>query len=103
MKMLPTLLSRFDKSVNLVVLILVLLIVLLLAIASTPSPDIDAKYNEATVHIKVDRAWVFVPGQCVTVSWNLEEIQSLYIDGEGNIDWGEEKLLPYIARYQPNV
>ena len=54
-----------------------------------------------TVDLRADRAWVFVPGQCVTVSWNLEGIQSLYIDGGGKIGWGEEKFCPSLEATSP--
>ena len=85
----------------LLVLIAVLVILLVLAIIGTPAPKIATTFGGATVNLRVDRAWIFGPGQCVTFSWNLEGIQSLYIDGGGKIGWGEEKLLPVIGRYQP--
>ena len=74
-----------------------------LAIIGTPAPR--NRYHVAsaarTVDLRADRAWVFVPGQCVTVSWNLEGIQSLYIDGSGTIGWGEESFCPSLEATSP--
>ena len=83
------------------VLIAVLAIFLVVVIASTPAPQIESGFGGATVDLRADRAWVFVPGQCVTFSWNLEGIQSLYIDGSGKIGWGVEKFCPSLEATSP--
>ena len=83
------------------VLIAVLVTFLVVVIASTPAPQIEAGFGGATVDLRADRAWVFVPGQCVTVSWSLEGIQSLYIDGGGKIGWGEESFCPSLDATSP--
>ena len=56
-----------------------------LTIATTPAPIIKADYGETTVDIQAERAWTLFPGDCVTVDWSLEGIQSLYVNGAGKI------------------
>lgn len=60
-----------------------LLVFLALAIAFTPPPRRELKFDGATIHIEADRAWVLLPRQCVNVLWEMERIQSLYINGQG--------------------
>ena len=85
----------------LLVPIAVLVILLVLAIFGTQAPKIATTFGGNTVDLRADRAWVFVPGKCVTFSWNLEGIQSLYIYGEGKIGWGEEKFCPSLYATSP--
>ena len=93
--------SRRFHLIKMLVLIAVLAIFLVVVIASTPAPQIESGFGGATVDLRADRAWVFVPGQCVTFSWNLEGIQSLYIDGSGKIGWGVEKFCPSLEATSP--
>ena len=83
------------------VFIAALVILIVLTIIGTPAPRTDTTLGGATVDLRADRAWVFVPGQCVTVSWNLEGIKSLYIDGGGKIGWGEESFCPSLKATSP--
>ena len=94
MRTLLELRSRSGKSGNLLLLIAALLILLLLAIAGVPPPDIDAKFNVATVHIKADRAWVFLPRQCAAIVWDAEGIQSFSVNGHIMAGRGEMEFCP---------
>ena len=71
------------------------LIILLLAhVAFAPAFRIDTTFDGATVKIQAERAWTIWPGQCAAVSWDLEGIQSLYINGAGKAGWGELDFCP---------
>ena len=94
MRTLLELRSRSGKSGNLLLLIAALLILLLLAIAGVPPPDIDAKFNVATVHIKADRAWVFLPRQCAAIVWDAEGIQSFSVNEQIMAGRGEMEFCP---------
>ncbi|MYD11951.1 MAG: hypothetical protein F4X02_18130 [Chloroflexi bacterium] len=71
-----------------------LLVLLALAIHFTPRPQIESSFGGATVSLAADRAWTLLPGQCSTVRWTLEGIQSIYINGEGNVGSGELEFCP---------
>ncbi len=76
-------------SLHLLLLNAMMLLLLVLAIAGTPAPSIETTFGGASVEIAADRAWVLLPGQCVTITWDLEGIHSVYIDERGAIGWGE--------------
>ena len=101
MSELLSLVTSIRRRNSLLVLIVVLIILIVLTIIGTPAPRIDTTFGGATVDLRADRAWVFVPGQCVTVSWSLEGIQSLHIDGGGKIGWGEENFCPSLDATSP--
>ena len=82
------------NSVMLLVLVAAMLALVALAILATPPLRIDTEFGGATVEITTDRSWVLLPKDCATVSWNLEGILSIYIDGQGKIGWGEITYCP---------
>lgn len=71
-----------------------LFLLLLAGIAGTPAPAIKTEFDGASVEIAADRAWVLLPQGCVTISWELEGILSIYVDDQGKIGWGEMKYCP---------
>ncbi|MDE2952380.1 MAG: hypothetical protein OXT68_16650 [Chloroflexota bacterium] len=85
----------------LLVLNAVLLFLLALAIHNSPAPRIEIEFGGATVEIAADRAWALLPGGCVTISWDLEGIHSLYVDGQGKIGWGEMMYCPTLVSTSP--
>lgn len=50
-----------------------------------PAPRIERAFGGATVEIYADRAWTILPGDCAMVSWRLEGIQSVYVNGAGKV------------------
>ncbi len=72
-----------------------------LAIFGAPPPQIDTAFGGATVKITADRAWTILPGQCVNIVWEMEGIQSLYVDGRGKIGWDEMAFCPSL--YSPSL
>jgi len=76
------------------ILVVALFLLLVLVIAATPAPFIEAEFGGASVEIAADRAWALWPGDCVTITWDLEGIHSLYVDGQGKIGWGEMMYCP---------
>lgn len=80
--------------------ILSLLIALLLVVVAVSSriPVIDERYGETTLHFTAARAWALFPGDCVTIAWSVEGIESLHIEERGEIGWGEKVYCPQINR-----
>ena len=101
MSEIPKLLTPVHLRKLLLVFVAILVILFALAIIGAPTPHLDGGFGGAIVDLRADRAWVFLPGKCVTVSWNLEGIQSLYINGGGKIGWGEEKFCSSLEATSP--
>lgn len=78
----------------LLILNIALLLSLLLVIFGAPLPRIEASFGGATVEISADRSWMIMPGQCTTVSWDLEGIQSVYVNGSGKVGQGTMEFCP---------
>ena len=71
-------------------------ILFVVTIKSWPAPRIDLQYGSTQIQISADRAWTLFPGDCVNLSWQLDGINTLHIDGEGKLGWGEMPFCPAI-------
>ena len=91
------------QRISLIVSALILCLLLVFTILTSPPPVIDLKYGDTTIEISADRAWTLFPGDCVKIQWELEGIQSLYIDDEGKIGWGEMSYCPSINATSPLI
>ena len=87
---------------NAVVALFAILLILIVA-ASGSAPSIDQTYGETTIEISADRGLSLYPGDCVQLSWRLEGIKSLHIDGEGKIGSGAQPFCPDVNRTSPLI
>ena len=87
--------------VGLTLLIIALALLTALAIANTAPPNIETEFGGATVKITSDRAWAILPAQCANISWQMQGILSVYIDGQGAIGWGELNYCPALNATSP--
>ena len=69
-------------------------VALLVLLVSAPAPRIDTTFGGASVEITADRSWTILPGQCANITWDLEGIQSLYINAEGKIGHDQMAFCP---------
>ena len=83
-----------SPAAALLILNIALLLALLLAILISPAPRVDSSFGGARVSISANRSWTIRPGQCAIVSWELEGIQSVYVNGAGKIGQGAQELCP---------
>ena len=95
--------AQSTKGVTLSGLALLVCMLLALTIWNTPAPQISNQFGETKIDISADRAWTLYPGDCVQLSWQLEGIESLYIEGEGKIGWGEMPFCPAINATSPTI
>jgi hypothetical protein len=81
-----------NRTGNRILLILAALIVVaLLVLAFAPIPlTLRADDHDADLTFNASRQFVWGAGTCVTVTWNTERIDSIYLDGEPVIGFGEE-------------
>ena len=78
-------------ALALLILVALQFALLALLIHQSSAPRVDTSFGGAAVDISADRAWTLQPGQCATVRWDLEGIQSVYINGEGKV--GQDEML----------
>lgn len=84
---------------------LILVVVLLFAvmIRGWPAPRNSAEFGGASIELSADRAWVLGPRGCALIKWQSEGIQSIYIDGEGKLGWGEMSWCPANNAVSPDI
>ena len=70
-------------------------ILLAAAIGLSPAPHVVENFGGATVEISADRSWTILPDQCARVRWDLEGIESVYVNGEGKVGHDEMSFCPY--------
>ena len=88
------LLRRLPLVPALLAVIALQLGLLALLILQGPAPRVRTAFGGADIAISADRAWTNGPGHCATVRWDLEGIQSLYVNGEGKVGQDEMEFCP---------
>ena len=78
------------------ILALLLLLLAIIIAANSPIPTINEQYGETSLRFNADRAWALFPGDCVNISWRVDGIESLYVEGRGEIGRGEKAYCPRI-------
>ncbi len=86
----------------LLVLIAVLFVLLALAIHNAPAPRIETEFGEVTAIIGADRAWALLPGDCVTITWNLPGAETIYVDGQRIVGPGAMEYCPSLRSASPD-
>ena len=77
--------------------LLIALLTIVVALNST-APVINEQYGITSLHFAADRAWALFAGDCVMISWRVDGIESLHIEGRGEIGWGEKAFCPQIKQ-----
>lgn len=80
---------------------LALCLLFVLTVINSPAPTIERAFGETSIFIAADRAWTFIPGDCVNLRWRLEGIERLYVDGAGKIGVDETRFCPDINATSP--
>ena len=93
--------SQMISGSGMRILPVALFLLLLAGIARSPAPAIKTEFGGASIEIAADRAWVLLPQGCVTISWQLEGILSIYIDDKGNIGWARWNIALRQTRVAP--
>ena len=86
--------TRTLKGILLLGLMLAVFTLFVYAILRAPVPWIETEFGGAAIDISADRGWTLLPGDCVTIQWEVEGIKSIYIDNEGKPGWGEKAFCP---------
>ncbi len=58
------------------------------SISKSAQGTITVRYQASTVSFTSDHSVILFPGQCVTVSWNVDNVRAVYLDREGVVGTG---------------
>ena len=95
-------LSRFSRQNQLLLALLLASLLLLAAALGDPRPvEINSEFEGATIQITAHKSWSLFPGDCLEIGWQVEGIESIYIDGQGKIGWGEMAYCPSFGAASP--
>ena len=87
---------RLTERATVAILALLISLLVLLVAVSSPIPAINEQYGETSLRFAADRAWVLFPGDCVNINWQTDDIESLHVEGRGEIGQGEKAFCPWI-------
>ncbi len=93
--------AYFARGRGLISLVAALFLLLVLAIAGTPAPSIETTLGDASVEIAADRAWVLLPGQCVTIQWQIAEELRVSVNNQDVDNIGEIGYCPSLRPASP--
>ncbi len=94
--------SQVVRGSGLRILVAALFLLLVLAIAGTPAPSIEKTFGGATVKIAADRAWVLLPGRCVTITWEIAEKLRVSVNNQDVDNMGEMGYCPSLRSISPD-
>ena len=89
------------RNLLLLFLIAVLAGCLAFMISSAAPPSVGMEFGGARIDLSADRAWILLPGDCATISWELEGVRSLSVDGQDKVGWSEIEYCPSLRSTSP--
>ena len=84
-------------------LIAALILVIAVAIWFTPPPQLQIEYQDSTIAVSADRAWVLRPGDCLRVSWDQQGRQLVHVEGIARHQSGQLRFCPGIGSAEPRI
>lgn len=91
------------KSIILITLIVGMGVIFFAYIQNSSAPSIQSQFDDTRIDIRADQAWVLQSGGCLTVTWNVEGINAIYINSEGKIGEGELEFCPQVNATSPLI
>lgn len=71
------------------------------SVQAAPPPHVQVQYDDTIINLSADKRWVLQSGGCINVSWKVDGITSIYIDGEGKIGEGVLEYCPVVNATSP--
>ena len=78
-------------------------LVLASAIAFMPAPNLQLNFGGESARVSSDRAWTIRPGDCLRLSWEIDEGRRLTIDGAERRGSGESAFCPSVFAAGPVI
>ena len=96
-------LSKLSRQNQLLIALFLALLLLLAAVLGNPRPvEFNTEFEGAAIEITADKSWSLFPGDCLEIRWQVEGIESIYIDGQSKIGWGEMTYCPSFGAASPD-
>ena len=84
-------------------LVLALALVVGLAAWLAPPPKLMIEYNDTTVEINAEKAWIVWPNECLRIRWIYDGSLPIHIDGREWHDSAEQQFCPQIFAPSPKI
>ncbi|MCY4540261.1 MAG: hypothetical protein OXE52_18750 [Chloroflexi bacterium] len=85
-----------SRDLNLLLVLFALGLVLTVGLAAwlTPAPQLALEYNDATIEVFADKAWVLLPNDCAWIRWEFAGEFPIHINGRQWRESGEQQHCP---------
>ncbi len=93
--------KQYIPVITLVSLLIIAGIGFIGLVQSKPLPHITETHGNTQIDIQADTGWLLSSNECATITWAVEGIQGLYIDGNGQIGQGTIEYCPAIDLTSP--
>ncbi len=89
-----TVFKQFIRRKSSAVVLSIIGVVLLIIVFAGASANavLDASENQASIHFTAERGYIWLPGECLTVRWNVDGIREIYLNGEGQVGSGQREI-----------
>ncbi len=94
-----------SRNLNHLLLALVLALALVVGLAAwlAPPPKLSIEYNDTTVEINAEKAWIVWPNECLRIRWIYDGGLPIHVDGREWHESGEQQFCPTILATSPKV
>ncbi len=95
----------YSRNLNHLLLTLVLALALVVGLAAwlAPPPKLRIEYNDTTVEVYGETAWILLPNQCSQIRWVYDGDLPIHVDGREWRESGEQQFCPTIFATSPKV
>jgi hypothetical protein len=93
--------KRFTPAIIFISLLIVAIVSFAITVGNTPAPHITENHGQTQIDIQASSGWILSPSGCTTMSWAVDSIQGLYINGNGQIGQGTLDYCPAIDLVSP--
>ncbi len=94
-----------SRNLNHLLLALVLALALVVGLAAwlAPPPKLRIEYNDTTVEVYAEKAWILLPNQCSQIRWIYDGDLPIHVDGREWRESGEQQFCPTLFATSPKV
>lgn len=94
-----------SRNLNRLLLALALALVLVLGLTAlfSPAPQLRIEYDDATVEVFADKAWVLMPNNCLRIHWVFDGVLPIHVDGREWRESGEQQYCPAVFATSPRI
>lgn len=94
-----------SRNLNHLLLALPLALALVVGLAAwlAPAPQLTIEYNDTTVEVFAEKAWIVLPNGCLQIRWKFDGELPIHVDGREWHESGEQQFCPTMSATSPKV